>query len=614
MAAQDLSISIVAIDKTTAAFRAVQTGLGNIGSSAANVTSKIGAVTAALSAIGGAATLRNVINVADSLDELSARSGIAVQTLSSLANTARFTGVSQEELAGALVRLNKAIAEAASGSKEQIQVFQNLGVSFRNADGSVRQVVDVLGDVASAFSSAENNAIKTQYAMALFGKSGANLIEFLDKGQIGIQEVSATINDDFAKAAAAFNDNLDSMALRAQSFLGTRLGPVLEFINRQFEKIAEADKNSKAWMGAAGGGRGFVNPERVVPAEPKRSFKPLEAPKTGPSEAEKEAQKLLEDTRRSYQAIADEITKMVAGEDELAVIQFQRINNDAKAVEQYRLLLAERRKLLNIKQEEEEQAKRQEQEDNNATEAAKRRAAELKALWEETRTPLEKYNEEAAKLYELVSGGVIDVDTYNRKLGLLTKGLTEVVEDGKNQFQSLEDAIRGWGNEFTGIMTDAVMTGKLSFSDLAKSVIRDLIRMQVQASITRPLFNFLQGFMNPMTPQMGSTSPGGPMFGMDLGFDIAGARAMGGPVTGGRSYLVGENGPEIFTPAGSGEIIANGQSASGITVNQVINVTTGVQQTVRAEIMTLMPQIAGAAKAAVADAKLRGGSYAAALR
>jgi hypothetical protein len=39
-----------------------------------------------------------------------------------------------------------------------------------------------------------------------------------------------------------------------------------------------------------------------------------------------------------------------------------------------------------------------------------------------------------------------------------------------------------------------------------------------------------------------------------------------------------------------------------------------VQQTVRAEILTLMPQIANAAKAAVADAKLRGGSYAAALR
>jgi hypothetical protein len=40
-----------------------------------------------------------------------------------------------------------------------------------------------------------------------------------------------------------------------------------------------------------------------------------------------------------------------------------------------------------------------------------------------------------------------------------------------------------------------------------------------------------------------------------------------------------------------------------------INVTTGVQQTVRAEIKSLMPQIADNAKAAVLDAKRRGGSY-----
>ena len=54
-----------------------------------------------------------------------------------------------------------------------------------------------------------------------------------------------------------------------------------------------------------------------------------------------------------------------------------------------------------------------------------------------------------------------------------------------------------------------------------------------------------------------------------------------------------------------------GQSTGGDVVNvtQTINVSTGVQQTVRAEIKQLMPQIADSAKAAVVDAKRRGGSY-----
>jgi len=56
-----------------------------------------------------------------------------------------------------------------------------------------------------------------------------------------------------------------------------------------------------------------------------------------------------------------------------------------------------------------------------------------------------------------------------------------------------------------------------------------------------------------------------------------------------------------------------GQSGGQVVVNQTINVTTGVQQTVRAEIMGLMPQIQEASKAAVLDAKRRGGSFAGAF-
>ena len=70
----------------------------------------------------------------------------------------------------------------------------------------------------------------------------------------------------------------------------------------------------------------------------------------------------------------------------------------------------------------------------------------------------------------------------------------------------------------------------------------------------------------------------------------------------------------LFMPSSSGTIVPNGQSGSSVVVNQTINVTTGVQQTVRAEVMNMLPQIANAAKSAVSEAKLRGGSFAAAMR
>ena len=66
----------------------------------------------------------------------------------------------------------------------------------------------------------------------------------------------------------------------------------------------------------------------------------------------------------------------------------------------------------------------------------------------------------------------------------------------------------------------------------------------------------------------------------------------------------------MIVPQRNGNVVPNNQlGGGGVTVVQNINVSTGVQQTVRAEIKTLMPQIAEASKAAVADAVRRGGSY-----
>ncbi|HDR1833779.1 TPA: phage tail length tape measure family protein [Pasteurella multocida] len=60
---------------------------------------------------------------------------------------------------------------------------------------------------------------------------------------------------------------------------------------------------------------------------------------------------------------------------------------------------------------------------------------------------------------------------------------------------------------------------------------------------------------------------------------LSGARAMGGPVGGGRAYLVGEKGPEIFVPGASGQITSNenlnkalgGGSSKTVVINQTNN-------------------------------------------
>ena len=580
--AQDLKIDIVATDKTGAAFRSVQSGMSGIQTSASSLFTKISAVSAALAAVGVGSALRGLIDAGDKLDELSKRTSIAVETLSALTNNAKLAGVSQEELGSGIIKLSRSIAEAVSGAGEQRQAFDNLGVAIRDANGKIRPTVDILADVAAGFQDAEDGAIKTQYAVALFGKSGANFIEFLNTGREGVQALGASISTEFADQSATFMDNLDRIGQRIQSTISEKAAPFLAFMNRQIEEAVRLDK-----MTRVGAGRGVVNPDFVVPEKSKvKPLTPLSKENT------KEEKDNAKEIASAYQQISDEVFKLVNGERELAIFQFARKGASVEEIALYTEQLDKLAQLKEAQKANEEEAKQYAEQDKLNRQSRNDLLEKGKQLYDETRTPLEKLNIAEAELLRLLELGIIDFDVYSRAVFQANEAMDKLAKDGEDQFADLEAAIRGWGNEFTNIMANAVMTGKLSFKDLANSVISDLLRMSIQATITKPLLDLGMGF---------------------LGIQPAGKRALGGPVTSGQPYLVGEQGPEIFMPANSGTIIPNGQSG-GVVVNQTIQVTTGVQQTVRAEVMNMLPQIANAAKSAVAEAKLRGGSFAAAMR
>jgi uncharacterized protein involved in type VI secretion and phage assembly len=167
----------------------------------------------------------------------------------------------------------------------------------------------------------------------------------------------------------------------------------------------------------------------------------------------------------------------------------------------------------------------------------------------------------------------------------------ERIREANDKLKAYADQL---GMAFGNAFENAILTGQ-KLSDTLRDLANDILRLVVRQTITNPMADAISGAIG----------------------TFMGARADGGPVTGGGTYMVGERGPELFVPNTSGMIVPHEAlqgGGGGVTVQQTINVTTGVQQTVRAEILTLMPQIANAAKAAVSDAKLRGGSYAAALR
>jgi len=174
------------------------------------------------------------------------------------------------------------------------------------------------------------------------------------------------------------------------------------------------------------------------------------------------------------------------------------------------------------------------------------------------------------------------------ELSVLQQSFKDVGDRG---IKSLEDALVG--------VIDGTKSAKEAFKDMARSIISDLIRLAIQKQITGPLYGALGSFF---TGQANTTT-------------VPAFMAKGGTATGGTPYIVGEKGPELFVPGRTGTVVPNNQlsSGGGVTINQTINVTTGVQQTVRTEIANLMPRIAQASKQAVLESRQRGGSFATAF-
>jgi phage-related minor tail protein len=98
-----------------------------------------------------------------------------------------------------------------------------------------------------------------------------------------------------------------------------------------------------------------------------------------------------------------------------------------------------------------------------------------------------------------------------------------------------------------------VETGKFSFADFSRSIIQDLIKIELKAQATK-LFSSLM-------------STGGSFLSSLLGF------AGGGNPPVGKPSIVGEKGPELFVPRTAGTVIPNNQLGMGGSQQTVNNNT-----------------------------------------
>lgn len=261
---------ITAVDQTRSAFDSIRGNLAKLGDESNRVKGLLAGLGVSLSVAGFATMIKSAIDAADHLNKLSQKIGISVEALSTLRFAAQLSDVSLETLQKGIKGLSQNITEANTGIGDGAQVFEALGVSVKNADGSMKSTEAVLLQVADVFANLEDGAVKTALAVKLFGKSGMDMIPFLNQGAAGINQLTAEaerlglkLTTETARSAEAFNDNLTALKASSSS-LGIALArdflPELTNITNAMREAANEAGTLKAlWVGLGGVGNLIFN-------------------------------------------------------------------------------------------------------------------------------------------------------------------------------------------------------------------------------------------------------------------------------------------------------------------------------------------------------------------
>lgn len=169
-------------------------------------------------------------------------------------------------------------------------------------------------------------------------------------------------------------------------------------------------------------------------------------------------------------------------------------------------------------------------------------------------------------------------------------GRQKVVMDQLGKaFQEQNKLAREAGQTIASGFEEAVFAGE-GLRGMLRGLAQDLLRLVFRNMITAPLAGMISGGLGSL-------------------FSFGGPRAAGGPVSAGSTYLVGENGPEIFTASQAGRIIPSHQSSEaaagggGPSYSFTYNIASGVS---RAELMPVLKMTQRETIARISEAQRRG--------
>lgn len=178
----------------------------------------------------------------DQLSKLSRRLGTTYGELAGLKLAGDLAGVGIEEIGKAMTKADVALVNARNGSKKATAAFATLGLTAEQLAGM--SSADRFEAIATAIAKLPDSSARAAAAIALFGKSGAEILPMFEGGADGIRQareeaekLGLALTGPQGQAVEEMNDSFTRVYYAIQGVVQqvtARLAPAVTMISKQF--------------------------------------------------------------------------------------------------------------------------------------------------------------------------------------------------------------------------------------------------------------------------------------------------------------------------------------------------------------------------------------------
>ncbi len=571
---------------------------------------------ATLAGTGGLGLLvTSSISAADAIGKTASRIGVGVEAYQELVFAAREAGVEQGLFTNALTALVRRSGEAINGNKGFAQSFADLGITIEDLR-SLRPE-QLLGRVADGVKDLGSQAEQIAALDRVMSEAGRRMFNFTNLGSDGIERLRQEARD--------LGVVLDSVMVREAERAGDQLGrvgnilrtnltravlsltpqlialaegftqhlqPAVQWLIQHLPDTAVASDELRRRLGdletqieslAGMGNLDFTNlpdfSQVEMTAEARQALAELfqDYIRLGELLIERERKEAIVEAaiQSSTAAQTDQSAKIkdVAESLQFEIDQLgrseaqQRLYSEAKkaGVEVHGAFAASIEPLVNRLAEEKAALEATTAAAKDLSDAEAERARLASTVFEQTRTPMEKYQARLVELNDLQDRGLITWETYGRAV----EQAHAKMDKATDKTGTLADAVKDLG--------EAGLQGNMqTWDDWTSFVIDKILQVTnawVESQLTIAQTNaaggaggggFFNAFFGSIADFLTLSGGGaGPQF---TGSDIRaqGSFANGGNPPVGRVALVGERGPELFVPRAPGTVIPAHQTAAAL--------------------------------------------------